>query len=387
MFLTPEHEMLSETVRNFAEKELAPGAALRDEKETLDSEIFKKMGALGILGITVPAEFGGADMDAVAATVVMEELGAACASTALSYLAHTMLAVHNLNINGNEDQKKRYLPKLCSGEWVGGMGMTEPGAGSDALGMATKAEKKGSKFILNGTKTYITNGPQGDFFLCYAKTGSGKKDLSTFLIEKSFKGFSAGKKLSKLGMRGSPTGELIFDNCEVPEENLVGKLNDSVKHMVKNLNIERVTIAGISNGIAKAAHEYSARYATQRKQNDKPIGAFQMIQKMISDNYANYMASRALTFQAAKMIDEKKISESRVGRVAAACKLFAGEMATTVGMNAIQILGGYGYTKEYPVERYMRDAKLMEIGAGTSEIMRLLIARDVLKEYDQHYEW
>lgn len=387
MFFTSEQEMLADTVRQFAQKELAPGAAARDENEKLEPEIFKKMGDLGILGITVPAEYGGAEMDAVAATLVMEELGAVCASTALSYLAHTMLAVHNLNVNGNEQQKKKYLPKLCSGEWVGGMGMTEPGAGSDALGMTTRAEKKGNKWILNGTKTYITNGPQGDFFLCYAKTGAGKKDISTFLIEKTFKGFSAGKKLSKMGMRGSPTGELIFDQCEVPEENLVGEINSSVHHMVRNLNIERVTIAGISNGIARGAHEYSAKYATERKQFEKPLGSFQMIQKMIADNYTQYMASRALTFHAARMISEKKDKESKIGKMAAAAKLMAAEMATQVGLNAIQILGGYGYTKEYPVERYMRDAKLIEIGAGTNEIMRLIVAKDVLKEFDSNYEW
>ncbi|MBK9293129.1 MAG: acyl-CoA dehydrogenase family protein [Oligoflexia bacterium] len=387
MFFTSEHEMLQDSVRQFANKELAKGAALRDEKETLEPDLFKKMGELGILGITVPTEFGGAGMDAVAATIVMEELGAVCASTALSYLAHSMLAVHNLCVNGNDAQKKKYLPKLCSGELIGGMGMTEPGAGSDALGMTSKAEKKDNVWILNGTKTYITNGPQGDFFLCYIKTGTDKKDISTFLIEKNFKGFSAGKKISKMGMRGSPTGELIFENCEVPEENLVGKVNDSVHHMVRNLNIERVTIAGISNGIARAAHEYSAKYATERKQFDKPLGSFQMIQKMIADNYAQYVSSRALCFLAARMIDEKKEKEFKIGKMAASAKLVAAQMATEVGLNAIQILGGYGYTKEYPVERYMRDAKLIEIGAGTNEVMRMIIAKDILREFDSSYEW
>ncbi len=387
MASTEDQESLAEMVRAFAEKELAPGAAERDEKEKFDTDLFRKMGELGILGITVPPEYGGAGLDTVSATIVMEELGRVCASTALSYLAHSMLAVHNLSTNANEAQKKKYLPRLCSGEWIGGMGMTEPGAGSDALGMTTRAEKVGDKYILNGTKTYITNGPIGHFFLCYAKTGPGKKDLSTFLVEKTFKGFSVGKKLSKLGMRGSPTSELIFENCEVPVENLVGELNSSVKHMVRNLNVERVTIAGISNGLGLAAHEYATKYATERKQFDKPLGSFQLIQKMIADDYTQITASRALTFEVARMIDAKKLSESRVGRMAAACKLFSAEMATKVGMNAIQILGGYGYTKEYPVERYMRDAKLMEIGAGTSEIMRVLIARDLLRDIDDNYEW
>jgi isovaleryl-CoA dehydrogenase len=267
MNLTPEQEELAEAVRGFALKELAPGAAHRDEEEIFDVGLFKKMGELGILGVTIPQQYGGAGLDTAAATIIMQELATVCASTALTYLAHSMLATHNLCVNGSEEQKKRYLPRLCSGEWIGGMGMTEPGAGSDAIGMTTKAVKSGSKFILNGTKTYITNGPIGQFFLCYARTGPGKKDISTFLVESGFKGFSVGKKLSKLGMRGSPTSELIFENCEVPEENLVGKLNDSVHHMVRNLNVERVTIAGISNGVGKAAHEYAAKYATETKEN------------------------------------------------------------------------------------------------------------------------
>jgi isovaleryl-CoA dehydrogenase len=383
MWLTKEHEMLAETVRAFAQKEIAPGAAERDEKETFDRSLFNKLGELGVLGITVSDQYGGAGMDTISATLVMEEIGAVCASTALSYLAHSILAVHNLHMNGSEQQKKKYLPKLCSGEWIGGMGMSEPGAGSDALGMQTKAERKGDKYILNGTKMWITNGSVGDFFLIYAKTGPKKRDISTFLIEKTFKGFSVGKKLHKLGMRGSPTTELIFQNCEVPAENLVGEVGSSVKHMMRNLNIERVTISGISNGCARAALEYSNKYATERKQFDAPIGSFQMVQKMIADNFANYRASRALTFECAKLIDDGKDT----GHMAASCKVFSAEMATVVGMNAIQILGGYGYTKEYPVERYMRDAKLMEIGAGSSEIMRLIIARELLKEIDPNHEW
>lgn len=383
MWFTDEHEMLVESVRQFAQKDVAPQAAERDEKEIFDFSLVKKMGDLGILGITISPDYGGAGMDAVAATIVMEELGAVCASTALSYLAHSILAVHNLSINGSEEQKKKYLPRLVTGELWGGMGMSEPGAGSDAVSMQLKAEKKGDKYILNGTKTWITNAVGGNFFLVYARTGKGRKDLSTFLIESSFKGFSVGKKFSKLGMRASPTGELVFENCEVPAANLVGKEGESVHHMMRNLNIERITIAGISNGIAKAASEYSTKYATERKQFDKPIGAFQMIQKMIADNFTNYMASRALTFQAAKALDQGKDTN----HMAAACKVFSAEMATQVGLNAIQILGGYGYTREYPVERMMRDAKLMEIGAGTSEIMRIIIARELLKEYDSHYEW
>jgi isovaleryl-CoA dehydrogenase len=383
MFFSKDHEILAETVKDFAQKEIAPGAADRDEKEITDPGIFPKLGQMGLLGITVPEEYGGSAMDAVAATLVMEEIGAVCASTALSYLAHSILAAHNLSQNGNELQKKKYLPKLCSGEWIGGMGMSEPGAGSDALGMTTRAEKKGDRYILNGTKMWITNGSTGDFFLCYAKTGQEKKDISTFLIEKTFKGFSVGKKLHKLGMRGSPTSEIIFENCEVPVENLVGKEGESVSHMMRNLNIERITISGISNGLARASLEYSNKYATERKQFDQPIGTFQMVQKMIADNFVGYRASRALTYETAKLLDEGKGDS----KMASACKVFSAEMATQVALNAIQILGGYGYTKEYPVERYMRDAKLMEIGAGTSEVMRVIIARDLLKEILPAFRW
>ena len=383
MYFTKEHEMLCQSVKRFAEVELAPGAAERDEHESFDPAIFRKMGALGVLGVTVGEAYGGAGMDTVAATIVMEEFGAVCASTALSYLAHSILAVHNLASNGSENQKKKYLPGLCAGDWIGGMGMTEPGAGSDAVGMKTKAERKGDRYILNGTKTFITNGSIGDLFLVYAKTGPQRKDLSTFIIEKGFRGFRAGQKLSKLGMRGSPTSELVFEDCEVPVENLVGSEGASTAHMMRNLNIERITIAGISLGLARAAHEYSLRYATERRQFDKPIGSFQMVQKMIADNFVEYTAARAMTYEAAVLHSRGEDSNSR----AAACKLHAAEVATRIGMNAIQILGGYGYTKDYPVERYMRDAKLMEIGAGTSEIMRSIVARELLSRIDSTQKW
>ena len=272
--MTEEHEMFQATVRQFAEKELAPGAAERDEKESFDVKLFKKLGELGIMGITVPEEYGGANQNCVAATLVMEELGAVCASTALSYLAHSILAVHNLDQNGNEQQKKKYLPKLCSGEWIGAMGMSEPGAGSDAVGMQTRAEKKGDKYVLNGSKMWITNGSVADFFVIYARTGPVKKNISTFLVEKTFKGFSVGKKLHKLGMRASPTTELIFENCEVPAENLVGEVGASVSHMMKNLNFERVTIAGISNGFAGARRSRLFKQSMRLKESNStsPLG-------------------------------------------------------------------------------------------------------------------
>ena len=383
MYFTDEHELLRQSVKRFAERELAPGAAERDENESFDPSIFKKMGRLGVLGVTIDQKYGGAGMDTVAATIVMEEFGAVCASTALSYLAHSMLAVHNLATNGSEKQKNKYLPRLCSGEWIGGMAMTEPGAGSDAVGMKTRAERKGDRYILNGTKTFITNGSIGNLFLVYVKTGPNRKDMSALIIEKCFTGFRVGKKLSKLGMRGSPTAELVFEDCEVPTDNLVGSEGTSTSHMMKNLNIERITIAGISLGLARAAHEYSLRYATERKQFGKPIGSFQMVQKMIADDQIEYSAARAMTYEAAVLHSKGEDSNSR----AAACKVYAAEVATRVGMNAIQILGGYGYTREYPVERYMRDAKLMEIGAGTSEIMRSIVARELLSKMDSTQKW
>jgi len=383
MYFTEEHELLRQSVKRFAEIELAPGAAERDENESFDPTIFKKLARLGVLGVTIDEKYGGAGMDTVAATVVMEELGAVCGSTALTYLAHSILAVHNLASSGSEDQKEQYLPRLCSGEWIGGMGMTEPGAGSDAVGMKARAERKGDRYILNGTKTFITNGSIGNLFLVYAKTGPNRKDMSTFIIEKGFTGFRVGRKLSKLGMRGSPTSELVFEDCVVPAGNLVGCEGASTSHMMKNLNIERITIAGISLGLARAAHEYSIRYATERKQFGKPIGSFQMVQKMIADNFTEYTAARAMTYEAAVLHSQGEDSNSQ----AAACKVFAAEVATRIGMNAIQILGGYGYTREFPVERYMRDAKLMEIGAGTSEIMRSIVARELLAGIDSTQKW
>jgi len=376
--------MLQETARQFAEAELKPKSFEMDEKESFNEAAFHKMGDLGVLGITVPVEEGGAGMDAVAATIAMEEFGRHDASTALSYLAHTILFTHNLSRHGSEEQKKKYLPKVCSGEWIAGMAITEPEAGSDALGMQSFAEKKGNKWILNGSKIWITNSTIGNVFFVYAKTdktGDPKKDLSSFIVEKSFPGFRAGKKFSKMGMRGSPTGELIFENCEIPEENLVGGYPGvACQKMMRNLEIERVTIAGISNGIALQAVEEMTKYATERKQFGKELGSFQMIQKMIADSIANTSAARELVFSAAKQIDLAG-DETRLDSLAAEAKLVAAQNATQVGLDAIQVLGGYGYSREFPVERYMRDAKLNEIGAGTNEVLRMIIAKTALKKY------
>lgn len=373
-FATEEQRLLEKTLVDFSKAHLAPQAEKIDETEGFNHDAIKKMAELGLLGITVKEEYGGAGLGCVEATLAMEKMGEACASTTLSYLAHSMLAVNNLHENASEAQKKKYLPKLMNGEWLGAMGMTEPGAGSDALGMQTKAVKKGKSYFLTGTKTFITNGPYADIFVVYARTGTNKKDISTFIVEKTFPGFKVGKRLHKLGMRGSPTSELIFENCEVPEENLVGKENDSVSHMMKNLNIERITISGISLGIASASLSYACQYAKDRTQFGKSLSQFQMIQERIAEMSTQYEAGRALTYLAATQYD-KGDKDMTLG---ARSKLFTAQMATKAGLDAIQILGGYGYMKEYPVERYMRDAKLMEIGAGTNEVMRIIIAKKLL---------
>lgn len=373
---TSEQELLAQTLADFAQKELAPRAGSLDETEGFNRESFRTMASLGLLGITVSEEYGGSGLGCVEATIAMEKLGYACASTTLSYLAHTILCVNNLYENASPEQKKKYLPRLISGEAFGAMAMTEPEAGSDALGLRTRAEKKGGKYVLNGSKTFITNGPVADVFVVYAKTGSTKKEISTFIVEKGFPGFKVGRKLKKMGMRASPTSELSFENCEVPLENLVGQENTSISHMMRNLNIERVTISGISLGIADACVQYAARYASERKQFGETIGSFQMVQERLAEMATRTAAAKALVYGAARGFDRG----DREMSLGAMSKLFSAQVATQAGLDAVQILGGYGYMKEYPVERYMRDAKLMEIGAGTNEVMRILIARSLLPE-------
>ncbi|MGZ3697575.1 MAG: acyl-CoA dehydrogenase family protein [Bdellovibrionota bacterium] len=378
-FFSDEQKMLQETVRQFAQSELKPKIDRLDDEEGFNREAFNKMGDLGLLGITVSEEDGGTGMGAVAATIAMEELGAVDASTTLSYLAHTILCVNQIGRSGSPEQKRKYLPKLISGEWLGGMGMSEPEAGSDALGgMKTKAVRQGDGYLLNGSKTWITNGPNGDIFYCYARTGATKRDVSTFIIERGMPGFSTGKKFSKMGMRASPTGELVFANLKLPAANLVGEENTSVRSMMQNLDIERITISGISLGIARSSIEVATQYAKERKAFGKPIGAFQQIQERLTEAAAWYEACRCITYDAAKMWDMGLLVGREASMMAAKAKLQACQMATQVALDAIQILGGYGYTKEFPVERYMRDAKLMEIGAGTNEVLRLIIARQML---------
>ena len=377
-FFSDEHLMLKDTVRQFALAELAPHIEKLDHEEGFNRAAFPKMGALGLLGITVAEADGGTGLGAVAATIAMEEMGAVDASTTLSYLAHSILCVNQIAANASPEIKNKYLPKLLSGEHVGGMGMSEPDAGSDALGMKTKAIKKENGYLLNGSKTWITNGPVGEVFYIYAKTGDKKTDVSTFIVERGMEGFSTGKKFSKMGMRASPTGELVFANCLIPAGNRVGEENGSVKMMMRNLDIERITIAGISLGCARACIEVATQYAKDRKQFGKPIGSFQQIQERLTEASAWYEACRALTYNAAKMWDLGLITDKQASMMAAKAKLQSAQMATQVGLDAIQILGGYGYTREFPVERCMRDAKLMEIGAGTNEILRTIIAKGML---------
>jgi isovaleryl-CoA dehydrogenase len=367
---------LTETVRGFAARELAPHAEELDREERLAPGIFKKLGDLGLLGITAPEEYGGVELGARAVVSVMEELSYAEPGTCLSYLAHSLLFVHNLAQNGSKAQLEKYLPPAIQGQWVGGMAMTEPGAGSDAVGMQTRAVRKGDHYVLNGAKMFITNGPIGDVFLVYARTGDEPRNLSTFIVEQGAEGFSVGKKLSKMGMRSSPTGELVFRDCHVPVENLVGSEGSTIQHMMKNLDIERVGLASMALGIARACLDHSLKYAQERHQFKTPIIGFQSVGDKIANMYTGYRAARALVYEAASVLD----TGCRANQEAAAAKIFASEMATRTALDAIQVLGGYGYIREFPVERLMRDAKLLEIGGGTSEILRSIIVKEFVRK-------
>ena len=374
-FFSDEEKELQSVCRDFAQKELAPLAEKHDHEETFNMDAFKKMGELGVLGITADPEHGGAGLGATAATIVMEEFGRACASSTLSYLAHSILCVNNISTNASEEQKAKYLPKLITGEWVGCMGMSEPEYGSDAVGLQTKAVKKGDHYEVNGTKMWITNAQYADVAYVYTRTGPNKKDLSTLIIEKGTEGFSIGKPIHKMGMRASPTGELVFENAKVAQENLVGNEGDSVYHMMKNLDIERITISGISLGIAQACLETATKYANERKQFGKTLGNFQMIQRMIGEMSADTEMLKHFLYSACRAYD---LGE-KTPTLAAQVKLAIPKLVTKIALDAIQVLGGYGYSREFPVERYMRDNKLMEIGAGTNEVMIMIIAKDLLE--------
>lgn len=376
-----EHLALREMVRDFAEKQLQPQALVADRSETFNLPLFRKLGNLGLLGITVPEKFGGAGLDAVAAVIAHEELSAVDPAFTLSYLAHAMLFVNNFYVNANDAQRRRVLPKVISGEWVAGMGMSEPHAGTDALAMRTTARKDGDHYVLNGAKMWITNGcvtesELGDCFLIYARTSAEKgRSLSSFLVEKGMPGFRLGQKIKdKLGMRASSTAELVFEDCIVPAENLIGNEGESTKHMMRNLELERLTLAAMSLGIARRCVEVMNRYASEREAFGQSLRNFGQIQRHIGDSYAEWMAGRAYVYATAGRLD----LESHGNRVDSdGVKLYCAKMAKEVADRAIQTLGGYGYVGEYDVERLWRDAKLLEIGGGTNEAHQKNITYDL----------
>jgi isovaleryl-CoA dehydrogenase len=370
-------DMLRDAVAAFAFEEVAPIAADIDRDDAFPRDLWTKMGDMGLLGVTVPEEFGGSGMGYLEHVLAVEEISRASASVGLSYGAHSNLCINQLNRNGNEEQKRTYLPKLISGEHVGSLAMSEPGAGSDVVSMKLKAEKKGDRFILNGSKMWITNAPDADVLLVYAKTDpeAGPRGITTFIVEKDFKGFHVAQKLDKLGMRGSSTGELVFEDCEVPEENIVGKLNKGVHVLMSGLDYERTVLSGGPIGIMQACMDIVLPYIHEREQFGQPIGTFQLMQGKIADMYVNMNACRSYVYQVAQACDRGETTRQD----AAGAILIAAEKATQMALDAIQILGGNGYINDYATGRLLRDAKLYEIGAGTSEIRRMLIGRELFK--------
>lgn len=376
-----EHRALREMVRAFAESEVEPQAAEFDRTEQFNIKLFRRLGELGLLGVTVDEKYGGSGMDAVAAVIVHEELAAVDPGFTLAYLAHSMLFVNNLAHNGSDAQCSKYLPRACSGEIICGMGMSEPAAGTDVLGMQTRAQPDGDAWVLNGAKMWITNGAisdteLGDAFLVYARTsGSGARSLSLFLVEKGYAGFRLGQKIKdKLGMRASPTAELVFDDCRVPGDGLVGQEGDATLQMMRNLELERVTLAAMSLGIARRSVEIMNNYARERKAFGRPISDYGQIQRHIADSYAEYMAGRSYVYNVAANL---KLADAGNRVDSDGVKLYCATMAKNVADRAIQVLGGYGYVGEYRVERLWRDAKLIEIGGGTLEAHQKNMTRDL----------
>jgi len=367
-------DAIRETTQRFASNKIAPIAAEIDEKDEFPKDLWPQMGELGLHGITVEEEYGGLGLGYLEHVIAQEEIARASASVGLSYGAHSNLCVNQVRRWGNSEQKKRYLPKLISGEHVGALAMSEAAAGSDVVGMKLKAEKVGNGYRLNGTKFWITNGAYADTLVVYGKTGEGSRGITAFLIEKGTEGFSIGQKIDKIGMRGSPTSELVFDDCFVPPENVLGEENKGVEVLMSGLDYERTVLAGIQIGIMQACLDVVLPYVRERKQFGKPIGSFQLMQAKVADMYVALNSSRAYAYQVAKACDAGKTTRFD----AAGAILLASENAVKVSNEAIQALGGAGYTKDWPVERYYRDAKLLDIGAGTNEIRRMLIGRELI---------
>ena len=375
--LGEQAEMIRDTVAGFAAQEIAPLAEEIDRTNQFPRHLWPKLGALGLLGITVEDEYGGAGMGYLEHVVAMEEVSRASASVGLSYGAHSNLCVNQIRRWGTSEQKARYLPRLVSGEHVGALAMSEPGAGSDVVGMRTRAEKRGDRYVLTGNKMWITNGPEAETLVVYAKTdpAAGPKGITAFLIEKGMKGFSTAQKLDKLGMRGSDTCELVFDGCEVPEENVLGKVGGGVNVLMSGLDYERLVLSGGPLGIMQACMDVVIPYLHERKQFGQPIGEFQLMQGKLADMYTTMNAARSYVYMCGLAADRGEITRQD----AAGCLMYAAEKATWMALEAIQSLGGNGYINDYPTGRLLRDAKLYEIGAGTSEIRRMLIGRELFK--------
>src|SRR5881392_280852 len=371
-------DSLRDAVRGFAQSEIAPRAAEIDQSDQFPMDLWRKMGDLGVLGVTVPEEYGGANMGYLAHMIAMEEISRASASVGLSYGAHSNLCVNQLKRNGSEAQKRKYLPKLISGEHVGALAMSEPGAGSDVVSMSTRAEKKGDRYVINGSKMWITNGPIAETLVVYAKTDAaeGPRGITAFIIEKGMKGFSTAQKLDKLGMRGSDTCELVFENCEVPEENVLSEVGRGVNVLMSGLDYERAVLAAGPLGIMDACMDIVLPYIHERSQFGQPIGEFQLMQGKVADMYTTMTACKAYVYAVAQACDRGEAAR----KDAAGAILYAAEKATQIALDAVQLLGGNGYINDYPTGRLLRDAKLYEIGAGTSEICRWLIGRELFEE-------
>ncbi len=371
-------DLLRDTVMSFSADEIAPLAEATDRDNQFPRQLWPKLGELGLLGITVEEDYGGSGMGYLEHCVAMEEISRASASVGLSYGAHSNLCVNQIRRNGSEGQKRRFLPKLISGEHLGALAMSEPGAGSDVVGMRTRAEKKGDRYVLNGNKMWITNGPTAELLVVYAKTdpAAGSRGITAFLIEKGFKGFSTAQKLDKLGMRGSDTCELVFEDCEVPAENVLGEVGKGVGVLMSGLDYERAVLAAGPLGIMQACMDIVVPYVHEREQFGKPIGAFQLMQGKLADMYTTMNASKAYVYAVAKACDRGETTR----KDAAGAILYAAEKATWMALEAIQCLGGNGYINDYPTGRLLRDAKLYEIGAGTSEVRRMLIGRELFEE-------